>query len=105
MIGEWEVPRIERIRTLEDRRLARISIPGLRGDLHQDLGASSLKVEIAGSLHGDQLRDEFLEKLREQFAAGEPVTFVADILSATELEQVMIERLDLEEVNDWANGF
>jgi hypothetical protein len=105
MIGEWEVPRIERIRTLEDRRLARIPIPGLRGDLQQDLGAKSLLVEISGSLHGDETRDEFLTSLREQFAQGEPVTFVADILTATELEEVLIERLDLVESNDWASGF
>ena len=35
MIGEWEVPRIERIQTLESRRLARHSVPGLAGDLHR----------------------------------------------------------------------
>jgi hypothetical protein len=95
MIGEWEVPRIERIGTVEGRRLARLSVPGLVGDLHHDLGRHSLAVEIVGSLHGDTERDAFLEAVREPFNAGEPLPFVADILTATELEQVLIEGLEL----------
>ena len=67
MIGEWEVPRIERIETLEGRRIARLPVPGLLGDIQQDLGAASLTVEIAGSLHGDEARDDFLQSLRESF--------------------------------------
>jgi len=105
MIGDWEIPRIERIQTLESRRLARLSVPGLRGDLHQDLGQHSLVVEITGSLHGDAERDDFLDSVREPFNAGDPVSFVADITSATELENVLIEHLDLVEGNDHADSF
>lgn len=105
MIGDWEIPRIERIQTLESRRLARLSVPGLRGDLHQDLGQHSLVVEITGSLHGDAERDDFLGSVREPFNAGDPVSFVADITSATELENVLIEHLDLVEGNDHADSF
>ena len=75
------------------RRLARLSVPGLVGDLHHDLGSHSLAVEIDGSLHGDAERDDFLTTVREPFLAGDPLTFVADITTATELEQVLIEGL------------
>jgi hypothetical protein len=105
MIGEWEVPRIERVGTVEERRLARLSVPGLAGDLHHDLGRTSVAVEIVGSLHGDEERDDFLEKVRDPFKAGDPVAFVADILTATELEQVLIVGLELEESNDSADSF
>jgi hypothetical protein len=105
MIGEWEVPRIERVGTVEERRLARLSVPGLAGDLHHDLGRMSVAVEIVGSLHGDEERDDFLEKVRDPFNAGDPVAFVADILTATELEQVLIVGLELEESNDSADSF
>jgi hypothetical protein len=105
MIGEWEVPRIERVGTVEERRLARLSVPGLAGDLHHDLGRMSVAVEIVGSLHGDEERDDFLEKVRDPFKAGDPVAFVADILTATELEQVLIVGLELEESNDSADSF
>jgi hypothetical protein len=105
MIGQWEVPRIERIETLEERRLARLPVPGLLGDLQQDLGASSLTVDVTGSLQGDEARDEFLTSLRESFRAGEPVSFVADITTATELDQVLIETLEVVEKADAADSF
>lgn len=105
MIGEWAVPRIERIGAVDRRRLARLSVPGLAGDLHQDLGSHSLAVEIEGSLHGESERDEFLTNVREPFLAGDPLPFVADILTATQLEQVVIEGLEVEEVNDAARAF
>ena len=105
MIGDWTVPRIERIGTVDRRRLARLSVPGLAGDLHHDLGSHSLSIEIEGSLHGDSERDEFLTNVREPFLAGDPLTFVADITTATELEQVVIEGLEVDEVNDSARSF
>ena len=105
MIGEVEVPSIERVATTESRRLATIGVPGLAGDLTHDLGSASLAVEIIGSLAGDEAREDFLGALRPPFQAGEPVDFVADITTATELEQVLIERLDVDEVNQAAGGF
>jgi hypothetical protein len=105
MIGDWEVPMIERIATRESRKIARLPVPGLDGDLQQEMGAASLAVEIVGSLHGDEARDAFLEALRAPFLAGEPISFTADILTATELDQVLIEALDVEEVNEWADSF
>ena len=105
MVAGWEVPRIESIRSVEVRRIARIGVPGLAGDLQQDLGAASLAIEIVGSLHGDEARDSFLESVRERFHAGEPASFVADIATATELDRVMIEELEVCERNDAADGF
>jgi hypothetical protein len=105
MIGSWEVPSIEHIGTLESRRTARLAVPGLAGDLQHDLGSDSLVVEISGSLAGDSARDDFLKSLREPFAAGAPVTFVADIVTATKLDKVIIESLEVQEHNDYASSF
>jgi len=97
MIGSWEVPRIERIATQERRRLALLPVPGLSGDIRQDLGRAALAVEISGSLSGDEARDKFLKELRTKFLDGEPVDFVADIVGESELEKVLIESFELEE--------
>jgi hypothetical protein len=105
MIGAWEPPSIERVDVLEERRLARLPIPGLMGDLHQDLGTSSLTVAITGSLQGDEARSGFLAELRGAYLAGGPVSFVADITESSELEQVLIVRFDLTEANDWGDEF
>lgn len=104
MISDWAVPSIESIRVLERRRLAVLGVPGLAGDLHHDLGVASLVVEMVGSVHGDEARDELLERLRAPFLAGDPVTFVADITTATELEHVVIAGLDVGEANDGAGA-
>lgn len=105
MIGQWEVPRIERIETLEGRRIARLPVPGLLGDIQQDLGAASLTVEISGSLQGDEARDDFLQSLRDSFRAGDPVSFAADITKAADLDRVLIDELKLDECNEAAGSF
>jgi hypothetical protein len=105
MISSWQVPRIANIQARESRRLVRLPVPGLSGDLHQDLGRDALVVEITGSLYGDEARDEFLTNLREAFLAGEPVDFVADIINESELEQVLIEALTLEESAETPDQF
>lgn len=105
MVGRWELPRIEGIASHEARRLVVMPVPGLSGDLHQDLGRGALEVEIFGSLSGDEARDEFLKELRSQFLAGEPVDFVADIVNESELERVLITSFDLEESADRPEEF
>ncbi|WP_175574271.1 hypothetical protein [Teredinibacter haidensis] len=106
MISGWEIPRIANIQAHESRRLVRLPIPGLSGDLHQDLGRSALVVDISGSLYGDEARDEFLiNNIRPAFLAGDPVDFVADIVTEAELEQVLIEALHIEESADTPNQF
>jgi hypothetical protein len=105
MIGAWEIPRIARIQAQEGRRLVRLPVPGLSGELHQDLGRDALVVEISGSLYGDESRDGFLAELRQRFLEGDPVDFVADIINESELEQVLIESFRLEESADTPNQF
>ncbi|MEY4748476.1 MAG: hypothetical protein RIQ60_690 [Pseudomonadota bacterium] len=103
MLGDWEVSGITAIRAVERRRIARMGVPGLDGDLQQDLGHDSLAVEIQGSLQGDEARDSFLGAVRERHLAGAPLAFVADIVSATKLDQVLVEEFEVLETNDWAN--
>jgi len=105
MIGGWEPPMIERIASAEARRLAVLPVPGLSGDLHQDLGRGALAVEITGSMSGDEARDTFLKEVRTRFLAGDPVDFVADIVGESELERVLIEELRVEEVAGQADSF
>lgn len=97
MLGDWEIPRIESIRTLERRAFAEFAVPGRVGSLFQDLNTAPTRIAILGSLYGDEDRDEFLEELRGKFHDGEPVTFVADILTATEVQYVIVEVMRFQE--------
>lgn len=105
MIGQYEVPGIQRIGAAEDRRLVAVSVPGLKGGLTQDLGSGSVSIHIEGTLAGDDARDGFLEKVREMFQAGKPVEFVADITSATSVEKVMVADLKVQEIAGSADSF
>ena len=49
--------------------------------------------------------DDFLGKLREMFNAGEPVDFVADILTATEVDKVLVSDLAVGEVAGTPHSF
>lgn len=105
MIGEYEVPGIQRIGTVEGRALVEIRVPGLEGSYHQDLGSGAMVIVIEGTLAGDDPRDAFLESVRAAFDAGEPVDFVADIVTATSVEKVHIADLDVVERATSADSF
>ncbi len=97
VLGDWEIPHIEAIESLENRSFVELAIPGRVGSLFQDMNAAPIRIGIRGSLFGDEPRNEFLETLREKFNAGEPVTFVADIATATEIQYVVIETMQMTE--------
>jgi hypothetical protein len=105
MIGQWQLQGVEQVRTLEARRIAQLQVPGLPGDLQQDLGRRAARVCIEGSLCAADVRDKFLTSLRDAFSAATPVSFVADIVAGTRLDAVLIEAFDLREVNDAADAF
>jgi hypothetical protein len=105
MIGEYEVPGILRIGTVEDRRLVEIPVPGLEGGYTQDLGSASVTIRIEGTLAGDDARDDFLTTVRELFKAGDPIDFVADIATATAIDQVLVSDLRVGEAAGSTDSF
>jgi len=97
VLGGWEIPHIASIGSLEQRSFAELEVPGKTASLFQDLAATPTRIVITGSLYGDEDRDDFLQQVRGKFRAGEPVTFVADIVTATEVQYVVIETLRFEQ--------
>jgi hypothetical protein len=105
MLGEFALEDIEYIESSESRALVEHRVPGLAGNYFQDMGTVPNKIVIVGSKHGDDARDAFLEGIREIFNAGEPTTFVADINTATDITDVVIEDLQVAEVGGSPGGF
>jgi phage protein U len=64
-------------------------VAGLEGHVQQRLGRASHEIELAGVLIGEGVADA-LAGLQKKAAAGEEVTFTADITSALELDKVVI---------------
>jgi hypothetical protein len=105
MLGEYEVPGIQRIGTAQARDLVEIRVPGLEGSYHQDLGSRAATIVIEGTLAGDDPRDGFLTAVRAALDAGDPVDFVADIVTATVIEKVHVADLRVVEVAGSADSF
>jgi hypothetical protein len=97
VMGGFEIPHVAAIETLEQRDFVELRVPGKAGSLFHDLDSRPAHVAIRGAVFGDDAREGFLNEVRSRFQAGEPITFVADIVTATELQYVVIEALAVEE--------
>ena len=105
MLGSFEIVGIESIASSERRALAEHRVPGLAGNYLQDLGTVPNRIVIVGTRYGDDARDGFLTGIRELFSTGAPATFVADINTATDLTEVVLEDLDVAEVAEPQGAF
>ncbi len=104
MLGDVELRTIQHITTVEQRALVEHRVPGMSGSAFQDLGRPSTRLQLDGVLFGEQARAD-LEKLRGKFQAAEPVSFAADITTATQIVDVLIEDLRVVEVAGRPNTF
>lgn len=96
VLGDLELDRVTHLYVDEARKLAVHRWPGGDGDLVQDLGASAAVVRLAGVSFGEGAGD-LLEQLRKVMHAGEPVDFTASAAVASDIEQVVISRLTVEQ--------
>jgi hypothetical protein len=105
MLGEFALEDIESIESSESRALVEHRVPGLAGSYFQDLGTAPIAITICGTKQGDEARDAFLEGIRALYNRGEPTTFVADINTATDLTEVVIEDLQVAEIGGSPDSF
>jgi len=97
MLAGIELPGVQNIRTEEERAIVEHRVPGLEGSVLQDLGRGPIAVRLEGIIHGEEALDSLAE-LREPFQVGEPVLFTADITTATDVTDVLIDDLQVKEV-------
>ena len=105
MLGDFELDGIEYIESSESRALVEHRVPGLAGNYFQDMGTIPNTIVIVGSKAGDEARDEFLTSIREIFNKGEQTTFVADINTATDITDVVVQDLEVAEISGVADSF
>jgi hypothetical protein len=105
MLGEFALDGIEYVESSESRALVEHRVPGLAGNYFQDMGTVPNTIIIAGTHTGDDGRDNFLNGVRTIFNEGTPTTLVADINTATDITDVVIEDLQVAEVAGSATTF
>jgi outer membrane protein OmpA-like peptidoglycan-associated protein len=96
MLDTFELPLVQIIEGTETEALEEHSVPALEGDFLQDLGRRATRIRLAGVMTGAEAADA-LKTLREKHRAAAPVSFVADIATATKVDKVLIETLDVRE--------
>lgn len=97
LLAAIELPQVQEIRVADVRSLAEHKPPGKDGSLLQDLGRVPTYLTLWGVATGPTA-PTFLEQMKAEMRAGEPVPFVADITSDTELEQVIIDDVEIRQL-------
>ena len=103
-LGGIQFPRVHRIVTLEQAALVYHRIPGQAGNLVQNLGRDSVRLQIEGIFYGPQAQ-ESLARLRDLYLKRTPVDFVADITSGAYAGRVTLDRLDVTQAADAPEQF
>lgn len=97
MLGDLELQQVQEIETDGDQVILRHRVPGLEGDFLQGLGRRGGRITVAGVLTGPEA-GEGLAALRERFRAAQPVSFVSDIATATRVDEVLVEEMEVREL-------
>lgn len=96
MLGDWELPCVTQLETLEERALVELNVPGRSGNLYQDLNRMPARLYIAGSVFGYDPGQTFLQDVRDKYRDGEPLTFVSDIATGTDVQYVVVQSLHIQ---------
>lgn len=91
LLGNVALTAVQRLEHWLDAGFAAQSVVGLPGQVQQHMGRRSHVIHIAGTLHGESYADD-LAALQTAAADATPLTFAADIVTALELSEVVIER-------------
>jgi hypothetical protein len=90
LLGEISLDYVQHIEhRIEGGYLSSV-IPGLEGELQQRVARPSHRMTIRGLLYGDSAADS-LSSLQEAAQNGQELTFSADITSALDIQNVVIE--------------
>jgi hypothetical protein len=94
-LGGIKLNRVHRIVTLEQADLVSHRIPGKDGNIVQDLGRDSVRLEINGIFYGAATASKDLEALRKLYKQRKPVDFVAEIVGQAYFSQVIVEQFEV----------
>lgn len=104
MLDGVELQQVQEVASDDAEAVEAHGVPALEGDFLQDLGRRAVRLTLNGSML-DAGAAQSLQTLREKFRAAQPVSFVSDIATATEVDQVLIEDLGIRQVAGQAQRF
>jgi hypothetical protein len=97
LLGSVSLSYVQRIEHSLDGVFSSARVAGLEGEVQQRSGRPSHRIAISGVLFGDGAADD-LAALQKAAAAGDELSFAADITTALDLQKVVIHSLSAVEV-------
>ncbi|MDG6258164.1 MAG: DNA circularization N-terminal domain-containing protein, partial [Methanomicrobiaceae archaeon] len=88
------VRQIGEIRTTDTRMLVEHEIPGMQGNVFQDMGRGSVRISFSGTFYGRNATDD-MSTLRQYYLAGKPVFFYSDFSTISDIVNVVIDFLEI----------
>jgi hypothetical protein len=90
LLGDLALDAVGHVEHALDAGFVATPIAGLEGELQQRTARGSHRIRLCGTLHGEGAADA-LGKLQGAVAAGDELPFSADITTALDLQQVVVE--------------
>jgi hypothetical protein len=87
---------VTNITTTDKRAIVEHEIPGMQGNVFQDMGRDPVRISFDGSFHGKSAKNN-LENIRSKFKLGTALPFNSDITGAADVTKVIIEEFRVEE--------
>jgi hypothetical protein len=97
-IAKIKLSYVHRITTLEQTALVYHRVPGAEGNIAQDLGRDSVRLQIEGIFYGPKAAED-LESLRKIYKKREAVDFLADVVGQAYFGKVTLDRFEVGEVS------
>lgn len=89
-----EVRSINSVRVINSRTIIELKIPGMDGNVLQNMGTVPLRIHISGEFFG--ISESLLNPLKSKYNSNEPCDFVSSILTLSNLKKVKIVNLNIE---------
>ena len=99
-----QLHRVHKIATLEQAVLVHHRVPGLEGNVAQNLGRNSVRLQIEGIFYGSAAKDD-LEALRKVYKQRKPVDFLAELVGQAYFSQVSLERFEVAQSAHYPDEF
>ncbi len=103
-INGTELRLVHRVTTLEDGGYVQQTVAGMDGDITQDFGRRSLKIQIEGIFYGNEMEKD-LAALRDIYLKRKPVEFLALVTGKAYASKVLIDRLSVMESGEQPDQF
>jgi len=97
MLDTAELQQVQQLRAEEGEAVCGQKVPALEGDFLEDLGRRAVRFRVNGVMTGSEASKQ-LKTLGAKFRDGKPVPFVADIATASKVQQVLVQELQVQEI-------